>query len=236
MLLAGCVGSSLPTEAPSTNPDLVQRGAMLFMDPRLSIGGQRNCATCHPGGGSDGKVYKRGVEVTPGDPSGRRTLPLRGLWQKPPYLWDGSLETVREAIERMLVVELGGKPPPPRDVDALEAYVLSIPAFDNGRIEPSGTPVEPATLSTQRGAELFQTKKCASCHPAPTFGSSKLSNVGTGGKWRVPSLRDVSNQSRLGHDGRWSNLESAVRDIVSNRNVNLTAQELQQLLSYLNLL
>jgi cytochrome c peroxidase len=230
------MGSSLPAEAPSTRPDQVQRGAMLFMDPRLSSGGQRSCATCHPGGGSDGKVYKREVEVTPGDPSGRRTLPLRGLWQKPPYLWDGSLETVREAVERMLAVELGGPAPPPYDVDALEAYVLSIPVFDNGRIEPSGSPVEPATLSSQRGAELFQTKKCASCHPPPSFGSTKRRNVGTGGKWRVPSLRDVSNQPRLGHDGRWPNLESAVREIVANRGVKLTAQELQQLLSYLNLL
>ena len=214
----------------------MQRGAYLFLNPGLSGDGQRACATCHPGGGNDGQVYRQGVAVEPGSEGGRRTPELRGLWQTAPYLWDGSLSTVGEAIDRMLRVELGGPPLAAHDRAALEAYVLSIPPFDNGKIEPDGTPIEPVILSALRGAGVFDRAKCGVCHKPPSFAHHLRFEIGTGGKWSVPTLRNVSNQPRLGHDGRWPDLETAVDAILQYREVDLTPQERQQLLSYLHLL
>lgn len=230
------MGGGPPPEPPTLDADLVQRGGLLFLDARLSADGTRACATCHPGGGSNGRVYERGREVEPGAPGGRRTPELRGLWQTPPYLWDGSLPTVRAAIERMLAVEMGGAAPSPLDVDALEAYVLSIPPFDNGRIAADGAPVEPATLSARRGAEVFARVRCINCHRPPSFARTGRFDVDTGGRFSVPSLRNVSKQPRLGHDGRWKDLETAVVALLDATGKELTNPELQQLLRYLELL
>lgn len=123
------------------------------------------------------------------------------------------------------------------DVDerALESYLMSIPPFDNGRIEPDGTPVEPVTMSARRGAAVFQRARCGECHRPPTYTHTSLFNVGTEGSWSVPTLRNVSRQSRLAHDGRWPDLEAAVKASLARAEVELTPRETRQLLNYLRL-
>ena len=233
-LLAAC--GFRPPEPPTLDREQVQRGALLFLDARLSRDGTRSCATCHPGGGSDGRLWAEGVEAEVGQPGARRTLPLRGLWQTAPYLWDGSLDTVRAALLRMLAVEMGGAELGETDLVVLEAYVLSIPPFDNGRIEDDGRPREPVGLAARRGAEVFVKSGCAVCHKPPSFSHRFLFDIGTGGKWSVPSLRNVSSYSRFGHDGRWPDLESAVEAILAQRGIELRHPERLQLLRYLELL
>jgi cytochrome c peroxidase len=225
-----------PIEPPALNPDLVQRGALLFMSPQVAGDGSRSCATCHPGGGSNGLFYTGGVEVPPMSVGARRVLPLRGMWQTPPYLWDGSAATPADAIGRMLEVEMRGARLEPEDLAALEAYVLSIPPFDNGRIQPDGVPVEPVTLSARRGSEVFVKAECKVCHPPPTYAHRFRFDIGTGGKWSVPTLRGVSQAGRLGHDGRWGTLEEAMTAILEHRQVELTNAEFHQLKAYLELL
>jgi cytochrome c peroxidase len=217
----------------------VQYGAFLFLDPSFSGDKSRACTTCHPGGGSDNLYYRDGEAVAAGDESGRRSLPLRGLWESAPYFWDNSAPTLRAAIERMLAVEMrGAKPRTPRDLEALEAYVLSIQPFDNGRIELDGAPVEPVTLAALRGFGVFQKAKCASCHAPPAFTSAGLHDIGTGGAFSVPSLRGMSADGPFGHDGRWGALEDAVAAHVeaSNPPLQVNEQEILQLAEYLRLL
>jgi cytochrome c peroxidase len=242
-LLSGCALMKLvsgepdaPPPRPALDPDLVQRGAVLFSDARLSGDRSRACSTCHPGGGADHEVYAAGEPVPAGTPTGRRTLPLRGLWQTAPYLWDGSAPTVSDAVERMLLTEMRGGTLAGRDREALVAYLLSLPPFDRGRIQPDGAPVEPATLSARRGYGVFLKAECSVCHPAPAFARSGLEDVGTGGEYAVPTLRGVSTAGPFGHDGRWADLESAVRAIATAESVELTSDEMNQLLSYLKLL
>ncbi|MBW2279823.1 MAG: hypothetical protein JRG76_04855 [Deltaproteobacteria bacterium] len=214
----------------------MQRGALLFLDPALSGDGSRSCSTCHPGGASDQLFYDAGTEVPPTSAGARRTLSLRGAWQTPPYLWDGSAATVPDAIARMLRVEMRGGDPSSLDLKSLAAFVLSIPAYDNGRIQPEGEPVEPATLSARRGFAVFQQAKCAVCHPPPTYTHRFQFDIGTGGKWSVPTLRGVSQLGRLGHDGRWADLEQAMQEILAHREVELTNAEFYQLKAYVELL
>ena len=123
----------------------------------------------------------------------------------------------------------------PADKGALSAYLLSIPAFDNGRIDPDGTPVEPATKSMREGFELFK-RECNLCHPAPAFTRRLAFDIGTGGKFDVPTLRGISKTAPLGHDGRWKDLEAALLAILEQRGVELTFRDRRYLLEYLKLL
>lgn len=223
-------------ELPAPSPDLVQRGAFLFLDAGLSGDGTRSCASCHPGGGSDRNVYRDGEKVAPGAPGGRRTLALRGLPQTAPYLWDGSLETLRATIDRMLRVEMRAGPIPPQDLGALEAYLQSIPPFDRGRIEPDGTPREPATLTMKRGFEVFREAGCRECHPPPAYTRPGRFDVESDGRWSAPTLRGVSVSGPYGHDGRWSSLERALTAPGHPPETRLSSEDLHRLLAYLGLL
>lgn len=242
LLLSGCAafdlfgGGEVPEKPPVLDPDLVQRGAALFADPRLSGDSTRSCASCHPGGGADHGVYQAGEAVAPGTPGGRRTISLRGLWQTAPYYWDGSAPTLAAALERMLAVEMRGGRLEGRDRAALEAYLRSIPAFDRGRLKPDGAPVEPAKLSARKGFAVFVDSGCDVCHRAPAFTNRSVFDVGTGGEFAVPTLRGVSAGGPWGHDGRWPDLESAVRAIARAREIELSSDQMGQLLEYLALL
>jgi cytochrome c peroxidase len=218
------------------NPDLVQRGALLFLSPDLSGDGSRSCDTCHPGGESDGRVYRQGVEAPAGSPGARDVPMLRGLWQTPPYLWDGSISSLREVISRMLEIEMNSGRMEEPDLAALEAYLLSIPPFDRGRIEPDGTPIEPVTLSARRGFGFFKQAKCVECHPPPVFARRRRFDVGTGMQLQPPSLRGVASSAPYSHDGRWSTLGEAVRAMLAARGIDYTERELTQLIGYLQLL
>lgn len=221
---------------PTLNSDYVQRGNMLFLDPRISGDGQHSCVGCHPNMGSDGKFYSNGVEVEANSAEARRTPELRGLWQSAPYLWDGSQKTLRGALERMLAIEMRGANLAPKDVAALEQFLLSIKPFDNGKIELDGTPIQPVRLAPRRGSEVFVAAKCVKCHQPPSFSHRFKFDVGTGGKWSVPGLRNVSNQSRWGHDGRWETLEEAVEAMLIDQKIELSEREKTQLVEYLKLI
>lgn len=242
LCLSGCTllglggGDAPAAKPPLLDPDLVQRGASLFSDARLSGDRSLACSTCHPGGGEDRLVYLGGQIVPPGTAGGRRTLSLRGLWQTAPYFWDESAPTVSDAVGRMLASEMRGGSLAGRDREALEAYLLSIPAFDRRRIAPDGAPVEPVALLARRGYAVFVRAACGQCHPAPAFTQPGLSDVGTGGAFASPSLRGVAVAGPWGHDGRWPDLESAVRAIADAQAVELSADEMAQLLEYLKLL
>ncbi len=209
---------------------------MLFLDPALSGDGSRSCGQCHPGGGSDHKLYLGDEESEPGVAGGRDTPALFGVWQTPPYLWDGSAPTLEEAVDRMLEVEMRGGGPQAIDRSALLAYLRSLRRFDRGRVEPDGTPVEPATLSARRGFEIFGRSGCASCHAPPHFASRVSADLGTGTLINTPTLLGLSSSAPYGHDARWPDLEQAVLAVLAARGVELTHAELQQLIAYLGLL
>lgn len=240
LLVAACAVGRVPLPPPAPpviDPELRQRGGMLFLDPRLSGDSSRSCATCHPGGSSDGLVWIDGARAEPGAPGGRSTTSLRGAWQTPPYYWDGSSPTLREAIERMLAVEMRGGALPELDRRALETYVLSLAPFDRGRIAADGSPREPNTLRQRRGFALFTGKaKCAECHPPPAYTTRLREDVGTGGVIDVPTLRGLADSAPYGHDARWAEMEAAVRAMLLAGEVQLGDLELEYLLEYLKLL
>lgn len=238
LLLSACAAPPPPPPPtpPRLNPDLVQRGGLLFLNPALSGDGTRSCDTCHPGAESDGRVYRDGEEVGAGTPGGRNSPMLRGLWQSAPYLWDGSLTTLPEVIDRMLRVEMRGGRLAPHDAAALEAYLLSLAPFDRRRIDAEGIPREPSTLRQRNGREIFARIECIECHPPPAFMKPRSADVGTGGRFDVPTLLGLGSSPPYGHDGRWSSVEEAVDAILDARGIELRALDREWLLEYLKLL
>ncbi len=224
-----------PLEPPALDPDLVQRGGILFNDPKVSGDGSRACATCHPGGGTDWKVYLDGNPVAPRTAGGARTLPLRGVWQTAPYLWDNSATNLAAAVDRMFAVEMRGAKLEGRDREALESYVLSLTPFDRGRAQPDGTPIEPVTLAARRGFEVAK-EACLGCHKPPAYARLLRYDVGSGGPFAVPTLRGASSGGPFGHDGRWPDLETTIRAIIADEETPLTDEQIAQLIEYLKLL
>jgi cytochrome c peroxidase len=238
LLALGCRAQApLLPAPPAIDRDLAQRGGLLFLDSRLSGDGSRSCASCHPGGGSDGGVYLDGERVDPGTPGSRKSPRLWGLWQTPPYRWDGSAAQLRPLIEQQLRVEMRGGSASEIDLRALEAYLLSLRPFDRGRILEDGSPAEPSSLRQLRGREVFVEVRCPQCHPAPSFALGKTRDVGTGAKYDVPTLRGLSSEGSApyGHDGRWQTLEQAVWAMLAARELELSELELDYLIEYLKL-
>ncbi|MEX2206862.1 MAG: hypothetical protein WEF50_11600, partial [Myxococcota bacterium] len=143
---------------------------------------------------------------------------------------------VADAVDRMLAAEMRGGKLEGRDREALEAYLLSLAPFDRRRIQPDGAPVEPSTLSARRGYAVFAKAECTDCHPAPVYSRAKLVDIGSGGRFAIPTLRGASAAGPFGHDGRWPDLETAVRAHFPAGGVELGSDEMTQLLEYLKLL
>lgn len=110
-----------PTSMPVTNADLVKRGADIF--------NQQNCGSCHTGAsGTDLKQHDVGTGTSPNEKAGTTfdTPTLRWLAMSAPYFHDGSAATLRDVFTMSGAHQLIGKVSL-EDIDALAAYLLSLP-------------------------------------------------------------------------------------------------------------
>jgi YVTN family beta-propeller protein len=177
------------------------RGKVLFStsEPPLTTRRWIACASCHPDGLSDSRVWH--------NPEGLRKTPaLFGLAHTHPLHWSADRDEVQdfeytirsklmqgsgllrgpikpkqghEAVE--LEEKLAGRSP---DLDALAIYTNSFEFILSPHVPAPGKLSEPA----ERGKRLFFSKEvaCASCHSGPYYTDSRLENpfnlhdVGTG--------------------------------------------------------
>jgi hypothetical protein len=175
---------------PPPPPESVE-GARLFHEP--SAAGV-SCASCHPEGGQDGRVWRFD---TPGP---RRTQPLQGgLLATAPYHWDGSAPDLRTLLVDTLVNRMGGRRPREQELSALASWLESLPR------EPASRPDEARVM---RGRTLFESPAlgCSRCHAGPHLASHAREDVATGGSFNVPSLRGLSTRAPYLHDGRAATL------------------------------
>lgn len=190
-------------------PASIQLGALLFhsANGRLSADGWISCASCHFDGQSDGRVW-RGFEDGP-----RNGPVIYNLSDRAPYnalgTWD-ELADVEHKI-RWLMAGPGliedGDPNPPigdpnagrsLDLDNLTAYLFSLQG-------PATPPAANPELAA-RGAEVFQSANCMSCHGGDNSTDSQPHDVGTGGEFVTPTLRWLWMSAPYLHDGRAATL------------------------------
>lgn len=114
---------SLRPPRSTTPPDsaAVERGAQVFAE--------LECGACHVGAaGTNTQAYDVGTGLSPLERHGTAfdTPSLRWLWLSAPYFHDGSAATLRQVFElpgtHQLIYDV-----PAQDVDALVAYLLSLP-------------------------------------------------------------------------------------------------------------
>ncbi len=110
-----------PTVSPAGNADLVKKGADIFA--------QQDCGSCHAGvAGTDLKQHDVGTGTSPNEKAGPvfDTPTLRWLASSAPYLHDGSAARLQDVFTTSGTHLLVGKVSL-ADIDALTAYLLSLP-------------------------------------------------------------------------------------------------------------
>ena len=128
LAIAALIALPLPAlaQAPAA---LIEKGKALFSDTGLSASGQYSCASCHPmNGHTDNKTYV-GVDAVPdGTPAGRSTPTLWGSGSRQAlWSWAGTIPAIETNIRGIIVNRMKGAEPSKETLDALAAYVKSLP-------------------------------------------------------------------------------------------------------------
>jgi YVTN family beta-propeller protein len=215
-------------------PDAARRGAVLFHSGRMTFQGQFTCASCHPGGASDGLNWD-----LPRDGVGNflNTRSLLGVRDTAPYGWHGSSPTLADRVSGTLRT-LQRHEPQGTEVDDLVAYLQTL-------APPRPLPRRPAdAAAVARGQALFEGKgRCASCHRGEALHDVTPHDIGTRAagdtqdRFDTPSLRGVGRTAPYLHHGRAQTLEEVFTRHNAQRRHGaahlLSREELRDLVTYL---
>jgi mono/diheme cytochrome c family protein len=147
------------------------------------------CASCHPEGRDDGRVWDF-AELGP-----RRTQSIAGgILARAPYHWIGDQADLHALLDDVFVNRMSGG-----DLTEFQQQSLG-PWLD--RI-PAPAPIAGDAGAIARGQALFESAQvgCIACHNGPLYTNNQLVNVGTGGVFKVPSLRGVAARPPFLHAG-----------------------------------
>ena len=200
------IGATAVVAAEALSPQVL-RGKQLFYDAsdgRLSSEAYMSCASCHFGGGSDGRTW----DLTGFGEGLRNTIDLRGRGAgHGPRHWTANFDEVQDFEQQIRTLNEAtgllsdavyaqvshplGVPKAGReaDLDALAAYVNSL--VDVGT-SPHRNADGTLTAAGLNGRALFLARNCASCHSGAAFSDSW-----TGARHNVGTLTAASGQ-RLG--------------------------------------
>ncbi|MCA9711243.1 MAG: c-type cytochrome, partial [Myxococcales bacterium] len=167
----------------------------------LDAGAGISCATCHPEGGDDGRVWHF-AEI-----GSRHTPSLAvGLAGTAPFHWEGDLANMRALVDDVHMGRMGGSPLDDDHVDALESFLYAIPIPGATRARSDAAAI--------RGQALFGQWGCGSCHAGEALASNENVSLGFDYGLQVPGLRGVAMHPPFMHDGRAADLPAAVRDML----------------------
>jgi mono/diheme cytochrome c family protein len=155
-----------------------------------NAGSGLTCATCHPEGGEDGRVWEF-QKIGP-----RRTQSLRGgVLATAPFHWNGDLKDVSRLMKEVFESRMGGPELTTGHHQALGRWMDAIPGLPPGPARDEG--------AVDRGRALFhdQAVGCAGCHGGALTTDNRTVDVGTGKALQVPSLRGVGFRAPFMHDG-----------------------------------
>jgi mono/diheme cytochrome c family protein len=148
------------------------------------------CASCHPEGGDDGRVWSF-------DRIGeRRTQNLRGgIVNLAPFHWDGDMKDLGMLMTEVFNGRMQG---PLVDGPHLKALAHFM---DNIKAIPTTTSSDSAAI--ERGRSLFNDSKvgCANCHGGPMLTNNATVDVGTGKPFQVPTLKGIAGRAPFMHTG-----------------------------------
>ena len=253
--------ASLAPPADAGAAELAAVGAVLFRSPYLLGPVARrmglSCDACHSNGTANGAFFLQGLSGRPGTvdltsaPFGAGAddgvvdplaIPnLRGVARTPPYGHGGAVASIRAFARHVIVDEFAGDEPSPVVLDALEAYLARLDFLSNRLLDADGRLTAAASAAAKRGEAVFGQPfpgraelSCASCHvPAADFTDRQRHDVGTGGPFDTPSLRNSAGATALFHDGRAGSLDAALDHFDGFFKLGLRPSERGDLLAYL---
>jgi hypothetical protein len=157
------------------------------------------CASCHPEGGDDGRVWK--FRDAKGNVEVRRTQNLRGgISGTAPFHWNGDLRTMSALMGEVFVRRMNGPMLEAPMIDTLSTWIDTIPAL------PHRPVADPAAVERGRAAFVSPAVGCATCHAGALLTNNSTVDVGTGRAMQVPSLRGLPWRAPFMHDGCASDL------------------------------
>lgn len=185
------------------------------------------CASCHPEGGEDGRVWQFAKIGS------RRTQTLRGgILATAPFHWDGDFTDLSKLMTEVFSKRMQGPPLPPAMVETLGRWL-------DAQAPLPKSPSSPDAVA--RGRALFHDARvaCSTCHTGALLTNNQAADVGTGRPLQVPSLRGIAERAPFMHDGcaptlrdRFTNPACSGGDrhgVVSH----LTREQVSDLVSYM---
>lgn len=148
------------------------------------------CASCHPEGGEDGRVWRFQALGE------FRTQSTRGgVLGTMPLHWEGDMPTFGALLNEVMVNRMGGTLPDEHGQQALADWIDSVPDL------PRSAPIDAS--AAERGDVLFHDPAvgCADCHSGPRLTNDATVDVGTGRALQVPSLVGVADRLPIMHNG-----------------------------------
>ena len=223
---------------PRTKMTTVRRGEMLFNDARICWRKWESCASCHPDGRNDGlnwDLLGDGI----GNPKNTKSL----LWahKTPPLMFTGHRKNAKLAVRAQIRFILFTVQPE-KNALAIDEYLESLkpvpsPFLVNGKLSEAA----------RRGAKLFKSARCASCHSGAILTDMKKHDVGTAigddryshndRKFDTPTLVEVWRTAPYLYKGH----ALTILDVLSTKynpkdqhgkTSNLTKQQLADLAAY----
>jgi cytochrome c peroxidase len=240
---------------------MVDLGDLAFGSPAILGGVARqagvSCSTCHVNGAGNAKFFIPKMSTRPGnfDTTGPLFNPkadnfvldpvripsLRGARYLAPYGHDGRMSSLRDFVRNVIVNEFAGPEPSPVILDALIAYINDIDFLPNPNLGPAGHLTGQVSDAERRGEALFRKPfphdpglSCAGCHvPSAAFVDHQQHDVGSGGLFKTPTLRNADFNAPYFHDGRYDNYDQVVAHFDSVFDLGLSAQDRHDLVAYL---
>ncbi len=145
------------------------------------------CASCHPEGRDDGQVWNFAQF------GARRTQSVAGnILERAPYHWTGDEASLPKLMDDVFSSRMSGGFLTDNEKAALGPWMNRIPAPPPAIVNRE---------AAERGKSLFESSGCVGCHNGDVLTNNQLVNVGTGGKFKVPSLAGVGARAPFMHDG-----------------------------------
>lgn len=163
----------------------IRRGQRLFHSAGITYAQQFSCHSCHPDGHVNGLSFDIEADGIGLHPFDNRTL--RGIFDTPPFKWEGTNPTLyRQCGPRLAVFFTRLDPFSGDDLQALVRYMCTIERAPNPYRKPEGL-----TTAQRRGKMMFVRRelddgtpippmeRCASCHMGAMLTDRKKASVGT---------------------------------------------------------
>ncbi|REJ87663.1 MAG: hypothetical protein DWQ34_13610 [Planctomycetota bacterium] len=219
---------------PTPDPGPRERGESLFFDARLSHDRWLSCHSCHTDGHTTGLLADTQGDGSYGSP--KRILSLLGTRDNNPWAWNGGFRTLHDQVGNSVTTSMHGEALAPEQIGDVVAYLHTLEAPPP--LIPEPTSEDDARLLEQ-GRTVFHAEGCARCHVPPlTYTSDQIVDVGLedeqgARKFNPPSLRGVSQNERLLHDGRVDSLEALFRDEGHQLETGLSDDDVAALVRFL---